>query len=98
MASPISSSHDLAVIEKMSHRVAVLDQGRIVETGPTDLVLSDPRHPYTRELLSAVPVADPTRRLGGEGAARQRPVRPLGWQPPALRYASLPGERLVAAD
>ncbi|MGO4832321.1 ABC transporter ATP-binding protein [Rhizobiaceae sp. 2RAB30] len=93
-------SHDLAVVEKMSHRVAVLDQGRIVETGPTSLVLADPRHAYTKELVAAVPVADPARRRAPRMPAPQRksPVRPLGWEPPALHYASLPGERLVAAD
>ncbi len=93
-------SHDLAVVEKMSHRVAVLDQGRIVETGPTSLVLADPRHAYTKELVAAVPVADPARRRAPRMLAPQRksPVRPLGWEPPALHYASLPGERLVAAD
>jgi peptide/nickel transport system ATP-binding protein/glutathione transport system ATP-binding protein len=93
-------SHDLAVVEKMSHRVAVLDQGRVVETGPTGLVLADPKHAYTRELVAAVPVADPARRRQARLSAPQRksPVRPLGWEPPALRYANLPGDRLVAAD
>ncbi len=57
-------SHDMAVVEEMSHRVAVMQQGRIVETGPRPVVLNDPRHVYTRALLAAVPIADPTRRRG----------------------------------
>ena len=57
-------SHDMAVVERMSHRVAVMHQGRIVELGPRREVLNDPRHPYTRALLAAVPVPDPTRVRG----------------------------------
>jgi peptide/nickel transport system ATP-binding protein len=57
-------SHDMAVVERMSHRVAVMHQGRIVELGPRRAVLGDPRHPYTRALLAAVPVPDPTRVRG----------------------------------
>lgn len=51
-------SHDIAVVERVSHRIAVMYQGEIVETGPTGQVLSDPQHTYTRKLLSAVPRAD----------------------------------------
>ncbi len=48
-------SHDIAVVERVSHRVAVMYGGEIVETGPTDEVLGAPRHGYTRKLLAAVP-------------------------------------------
>ena len=57
-------SHDMAVVEEVSHRVAVMRRGRIVEIGPRQAVLNDPRHPYTRALLAAVPVPDPTRTRG----------------------------------
>lgn len=55
-------SHDIAVVERVSHRIAVMYAGQIVEQGRTADVLNDPRHNYTRQLLSAVPIADPTRR------------------------------------
>jgi peptide/nickel transport system ATP-binding protein len=57
-------SHDMAVVEQIAHRVGVMRQGRIVEIGPRQLVLGDPRHPYTQALLAAVPVPDPTRPRG----------------------------------
>jgi oligopeptide/dipeptide ABC transporter ATP-binding protein len=55
-------SHDLAVVEHLCDRVAVMYLGRIVETGPAREVCNDPRHPYTRALLSAVPRIEPGER------------------------------------
>jgi oligopeptide/dipeptide ABC transporter ATP-binding protein len=55
-------SHDLRVVEHLSDRVAIMYLGRIVEVGSREEVYGDPRHPYTRALLAAVPVPDPTRR------------------------------------
>ena len=52
-------SHDLAVIEQLAGRVAVMHRGHVVEQGPAKEVLTEPAHPYTRRLLSAAPVADP---------------------------------------
>ncbi|MDX8500314.1 ABC transporter ATP-binding protein [Mesorhizobium sp. VK4C] len=55
-------SHDMAVVENISDRVAVMYLGQIVEIGSRDQVFSNPRHPYTRRLIEAVPVPDPSRR------------------------------------
>ncbi|WP_199086567.1 ABC transporter ATP-binding protein [Bosea sp. ASV33] len=55
-------SHDMAVVERVSHRVAVMYLGQIVEIGPRQAVLTSPQHAYTRRLLAAVPIPDPARR------------------------------------
>ncbi len=77
-------SHDMAVVERISHRVAVMYLGQIVEIGPRAEVFSNPRHSYTRKLLSAVPVAEPSsspvrRSLSTEEIPS--PVRPAGFEP-----------------
>jgi peptide/nickel transport system ATP-binding protein len=55
-------SHDMAVVERISHRVAVMYLGEIVEIGTREKIFSAPAHPYTRRLLEAVPSPDPERR------------------------------------
>ena len=82
-------SHDMAVVEEVSHRVAVMRRGRIVEIGPRQAVLNDPRHPYTQTLLGAVPVPDPARRRGAL-PAMDPALLPMG---PLVEVA--PGHRVA---
>lgn len=57
-------SHDLSIMEHICHRVAVMYAGRVMEIQDADALFSAPRHPYTKALRDAVPIADPTRREG----------------------------------
>ena len=85
-------SHDMAVVERVSHRVAVMYLGEIVEIGPRAAIFDNPQHEYTRKLIASVPVPDPARR----GIKRYQqveelksPVRPLGYQPPTRNYQQM---------
>lgn len=73
-------AHDLALVRHLSHDVAVMYLGRVVEVGPARSVLREPRHPYTAALLAAVPVADPRRR--GSGSIRLAGEIPSPIDPP----------------
>jgi ABC-type glutathione transport system ATPase component len=77
-------SHDMAVVERVSHRVAVMYLGQIVEIGPRRAVFNDPQHPYTRRLMAAVPVADPGRRRRKRELSSEEipsPIRAIGDEP-----------------
>ena len=82
-------SHDMAVVERIAHRVAVMFAGQIVEIGDARAVLSDPQHPYTKTLIAAVPTVE-RRKPHYEIDAREIPslVRPPGFEPPAARWRS----------
>jgi ABC-type glutathione transport system ATPase component len=74
-------SHDIAVVERISHYVGVMYLGRLVEVGPRPAVFEDARHPYTKTLMAAVPVADPRRRRIHEAPSAKplaSPIFPLG--------------------
>ena len=71
--SMVFISHDMAVVERISHHTAVMYLGRIVEYGPRWSIFETPQHPYTKQLLSAVPVADPRTRT----IARNLDTRPI---------------------
>jgi ABC-type glutathione transport system ATPase component len=76
-------SHDMAVVERVSHRVAVMYLGQIVEIGPRRAIFENPQHPYTKKLMSAVPIADPLvrRQHKLEISEIPSPVRGVGEQP-----------------
>ena len=96
--SYIFISHDMAVVERVSHRVAVMYLGQIVEMGSRSDIFENPQHPYTQKLLAAIPVADPGRRtnfsmLTGEIPS---PIRKVGDPPPRLRYEEVSPGHMVA--
>lgn len=76
-------SHDMAIVERVSHRVAVMYLGQIVEIGPRRAIFENPQHPYTRKLMSAVPVADPNvrRTTSLEVSEIPSPARDIGDEP-----------------
>ncbi len=91
-------SHDMAVVERVSHRVAVMYLGEIVEIGPRQAVFENPQHPYTRKLMAAVPVPDPARRNVKRNLATDEiksPVRPVGFVPPQRQYREVSAGHLV---
>jgi len=70
-------AHDLALVRHIAHRTAVMYMGRIVETGPTEALFAEPRHPYTQALIAAIPQPFPGRR---------RPQAPLRGEVPSLLH------------
>ena len=92
-------SHDMAVVERVSHRVAVMYLGEIVEIGPREAIFGNPQHPYTKRLLAAVPIADPTRRHERTPPSNDEiksPVRAPDFIPPIRQFREVsPGHAVM---
>ena len=84
-------SHDMAVVENIVDRLAVMYLGQIVEMGTRDQVFGNPQHPYTQRLLDAVPIPDPTRE-------RTTYLRPASEPPSPMRRIGDPVPRLMLTD
>ncbi|MEH6836281.1 MULTISPECIES: ABC transporter ATP-binding protein [Falsihalocynthiibacter] len=85
-------SHDMAVVERVSHNTAVMYLGRIVEIGPRQEVFQNPQHSYTQSLMSAVPVADPRRRKISSDVSFKpipSPIFPKDYQPEPSTYTEV---------
>ena len=85
-------SHDMAVVERVSHRVAVMYLGEIVELGMRGQVFENPQHPYTKKLMSAVPVADPNLRKKELNLMTDEipsPLKPIGFEPEDYELVSV---------
>ncbi|MCR9138638.1 MAG: ABC transporter ATP-binding protein [Alphaproteobacteria bacterium] len=92
-------SHDMAVVERIAHRIAVIYAGQIVEIGEAASVLAEPRHSYTRKLIAAVPAID-RRHETFEIDMRQVPslVRPLGFEPQPADWQSFGPDHLARTE
>jgi peptide/nickel transport system ATP-binding protein len=92
-------SHDMAVVEQVSHRIAVMYLGQIVEMGTRRQVFENPQHDYTKRLLKAVPIPDPKRRrtvFDVPTGEIPSPVLPLGQSVERVRYHDVGDRHLVA--
>jgi len=95
-------SHDIAVVERVSHRVAVMYLGEIVEIGPRAAIMENPQHPYTKRLMAAVPVPEAGRRRLRRGLSTTEipsPVHRMNYVPPPRLYREVgPGHVVQAFD
>jgi ABC-type oligopeptide transport system ATPase subunit len=86
-------------VERVSHRVGVMYLGRLVEIGSRADIFEDPRHDYTRTLMSGVPIADPTQRMLRETVEFKplpSPIFPVGHVPAPTRYTEVsPGHYVL---
>ncbi len=95
-------SHDMAVVERVSHHVGVMYLGRIVELGPRARVFENPQHPYTQALMKAVPIADPNKRKSEKDLNFKpipSPIHPIGYAPEPSQYNEVePGHFVLTTD
>ena len=95
-------SHDMAVVERVSHQVGVMYLGRIVELGPRARVFENPQHPYTQALMKAVPIADPRRRKSEKDLNFKpipSPIHPVDYRPEPSVYSEVePGHYVLTTD
>jgi ABC-type oligopeptide transport system ATPase subunit len=94
-------SHDLATVERISHRIAVMYLGQIVEIGARKDIFENPTHSYTKKLLAAVPVADPRlRRTERMLAADEIPsaTREIDYTPTLVNYTEVSSDHFVAQE
>ena len=91
-------SHDMAVVERVSHYVGVMYLGRIVEMGPRAKIFENPQHPYTQSLMKAVPIADPSRRKAEHELNFKpipSPIHDLSYDPQPSEYKEVSNEHFV---
>ncbi|MFY0621998.1 MAG: ABC transporter ATP-binding protein [Pelagimonas sp.] len=95
-------SHDMAVVERVSHNVGVMYLGRIVELGPREAVFENPQHAYTRALMKAVPIADPRQRKSEKDLNFKpipSPIHPVGYEPGPSEYQEVsPGHFVLTSE
>ncbi len=95
-------SHDMAVVERVSHTVGVMYLGRIVELGPRAAIFEDPRHDYTKSLMSAVPIADPRQRKSERELNFKpipSPIFPIDYEPSPSTYDEVsPGHYVLKTE
>jgi peptide/nickel transport system ATP-binding protein len=83
-------SHNLAVVDYIADRIAVMCAGRVVELAPRGVLFRNPGHPYTQALLAAVPAPDPSHRLDFDQLMEGRASDPLAWPEPFRRHPGAP--------
>ena len=91
-------SHDMAVVERVSHFIGVMYLGRMVEIGDREAIFQNPSHPYTKALMKAVPVADPYKRNKIDDLKFKpisSPIHPLDYRPDPSTYTKIKGGHFV---
>ena len=94
-------SHDMAVVERVSHSVGVMYLGRIVEIGPRRAIFENPQHPYTKSLLSSVPIADPRQRKVESDLNFKpipSPIHPIDYVPEPSVYQKVGPDHLILQE